>query len=381
MNLFELAVLAVTIAFVLGSVLLIAVIVLKLVHHRSADAYAARRARYLVMLSSHLSAPGSVPELSVKEAEDDAFIDAVIDIRSTIIGPTVDALDGIVDKSGLIALQAKRLRSRFPIGRRLRAVVSLAEIGDSRATRLMMHHLSDREPEIRVQCARGLARMRQTAAIDLILDRFGSETPWVRSRFSEALALYGRDATWPLMAFVRVNHRHRGQPGVAAAVHVMRRIGDNEVGPALAELLYTAEDVEVRLAIIEALGEIGGPMALRPLRRMFLSDDWRIRAKTARAFGEIGDTSALPILVSGLNDPSWWTRRNSASSLAAVPGGVDLLYDSLEGDDAFARDAAAEALADCGELGNAKDRLEAGVSDPRDIRLIEHMEQPGILVP
>lgn len=221
--------------------------------------------------------------------------------------------------------------------------------------------------------------MRHTAAIDLILDRFSSETPWVRSRFAEALALYGRDASWPLTAFVRVNHRHRDHPGVPEAVHILRRIGDNEVGPALAELLYTTEDVEVRLALIDALGEIGGPMALRPLRRMFLSDDWRVRAKTARAFADIGDTSALPILASGLNDPSWWTRRNSASSLAVLPGGLELLYDAIGGQDEFARDAAAEALADCGELGNAKDRFEAGVAEPRDIRLIEHMEQPEMI--
>lgn len=380
MNGLELAVLAVTIAFALGALLLIAIVVLKLLHRHRMQAHEVRRARYLVMLSTHLASPGSIPELSVKEAEDDAFIDAVIDVRNTVIGPSVDALDGIVDKSGLIKLQATRLRARWPLGKRLRAVVSLAEIGDSQASRLLMHHLSDPEPEIRVQCARGLARMRHTPAIDSILDRFSTESPWVRSRFAEALALFGRDAVWPLVAFIRVNHRHRDIMGVPEAVRVLERIGDGEVGPALSELLYTVEDLEVRLAIIEALGEVGGPLSLRPLRRMFLSDDWRVRAKTARAFAEIGDPSVLPILATGLADPSWWTRRNSAASLAALPGGIDFLYQAMRSADRFARDAAAEALADCGELIAARDRLERGEATERDHDLIGHMEEPGLVV-
>lgn len=378
MNGIQVAVLAVTLAFSLGAILLVAIVVLKTVHRHRVTAHERRRARYLVMLSSHLAAPGSIPELSVKEAQDDAFIDAVIDIRNTVVGPSVDALDGIVDKSGLISRQAARLRSKFPLGRRLRAVVSLAEIGDSRAARLLMHHLSDREPEIRVQCARGLARMRYTPAIDLILDRFATETPWVRSRFSEALAIFGRDASWPLTAFIRVNHQHRDVTGVPEAIRVLEIIGDNEIGPALAELLYTADDLEVKLAIIEALGEVGGPMALRPLRRMFMSDDWRVRAKTARAFAEIGDPSSIPILATGLNDPSWWTRRNSAAALAAVPGGIDTLYQAFERHDRFARDAAAEALADCGELIAARMRFETGEATHRDLLLIDHMKQPGL---
>lgn len=375
----ELAYLSVVIVFAIGLGLLVAVVTLKWTHRRRTEAHDLRRAAYLKMLSQHLASPGSTQTLSASEAEDDAFIDAVIDVRNTVIGPAVDALEGLVDRSGLISLQSQRLRSRFPLGRRLRAVVTLAEIGDARAARVLMQHLSDREPEVRVQCARGLARMRYTAAIDLILDRFNEETPWVRSRFAETLNLYGRDATWLLMAFVRVNHAYENNAGVPEAVRVLGRIGDREVGPALSELLYSVEDIEVTLAIIEALGDVGGPMALRPLRRKFLSDDWRVRAKTATAFGEIGDPSINPVLAEGLSDPSWWTRRNSASALTELPGGLEYLYNALDSEDRFARDAAAEALADCGELNAAKDRIESGTAAARDHLLVDYMEQPGLV--
>lgn len=367
---------AVTVMFLVSVLLLVAVIIYKWANGRRLAAHEERRVSYLKLLSRHVAAPGSVDRITISEADDDAFIDALIDVRHTLSGTSVESLEGVIDRAGLIAHQARRLRSRFPLGRRLRAVVSLAEIGDPGAARILMHHLSDRVPEIRVQSARGLARMRYTAAIDVILDRFPDETPWVQARFAETLALFGRDAVWPLTAWVRVNHTHGGDTGVAEVIRILGIIGDSEVGPALAELLYSAEEPEIRIALIETLGLIGGPLALRPLRRMIQSADWRIRAKAASAFAKIGDPSINPILREGMGDPSWWMRRNCAAALAALPGGIDLLYEAIAAPDQFTRDASAEALADCGELIAARDRLDAGEADARDARLIAYTHMP-----
>ena len=371
---FQAAAVVAVVVFAVGLVLLIGVVALKWYRRRRADAHNIRRGEYLRIISRHIASPGSVSTLTVNEAGDDAFIDAVIALRSTLTGDSIEQLDGVVDQTGLLDLQAARLRSRFPLGRRLRAVVSIAEIGDVRAAGVLIEHLADRVPEIRVQSARGLARMKYTAAIDEILDRYDDESPWVRSRLAESLGLYGRDAVWPLVAFIRVHHQHDSKKGITDIVRVLGLIGDSEVGPVLAELLYTADDVEVRLAIIDSLGLIGGPLALRPLRKTIQSEDWRIRAKTARAFGLIGDPSVNPILADCLQDESWWVRRNSAAALRDLPGGIDLLYDALDLPDAYARDSAAEALADAGELVAAQDRLETGSGTERDFQLVGYMQ-------
>ena len=376
MNGFELAIGAMVMMFAVSVLLLFGVVILKWINNRRRAAHQTRRAEYLKLLSKHVAAPGSTDELTVEQAGDDAFIDAVIDLRQMLTGPASEELEGVIDRTGLVKYQAARLRSPFPLGRRLRAVVSIAEIGDARAARLLMQHLNDPVPEIRVQSARGLARMRYTPAIDLILDRFNKETPWVQSRYAESLALFGRDAVWPLTAYVRVHHNHPNDMGVTEIIRILGVIGDSEVGPALAELLYTAEDLEVHIAIIETLGLIGGPLALRPLRRMIQSSDWRIRAKAASAFAKIGDPSINPILSQGLSDSSWWVRRNCAAALASLPGGVDYLYDALDSMDEFTRDAAAEALADSGELIAARDRLESGEASERDFKLVSYMHVP-----
>jgi HEAT repeat protein len=268
-----------------------------------------------------------------------------------------------------------RLRSRFPLGRRLRAAVSLAEIGDESTARVLVEHLSDREPEIRIQCARGLVRIKDTAAIDAILERFDLEEPWVRARFADTLVGFGSKATWPLVAYIRVNLRHSDNDGVVEAIRVLGVIGDRDVGPTLAGVLRVASDPEVLIATIEALGLVGGPLAIRPLRAAVQSADWRLRAKAATSLGQIGDPSVNPLLARSLEDANWWVRRNSAAALAALQGGTDLLHHALSSDDEFARDAAAEALADCGVLAAAREREERGAATAEDAALLAHMAE------
>jgi HEAT repeat protein len=71
-----------------------------------------------------------------------------------------------------------------------------------------------------------------------------------------------------------------------------------------------------------------------------------------------------------MEDANWWVRRNSASALASIHGGVDLLFDAIRSEDRFTRDAAAEALADCGALAAARDRSESGGATENDLALL-----------
>jgi HEAT repeat protein len=147
----------------------------------------------------------------------------------------------------------------------------------------------------------------------------------------------------------------------------------------LATVLRVTVDPEVSLAAIEALGLVGGPLAIRPVKYAFRSPDWRLRAKSATSLGQIGDPSVNPALATGLEDPNWWVRRNCAAALAAIPGGSDHLFLALQSDDPFARDAAAEALADLGALTSARAREEAGTATEHDLLLLDHIaDRPAL---
>ena len=155
----------------------------------------------------------------------------------------------------------------------------------------------------------------------------------MRARFADTLVGFGVKATWPLVAYIRANLSHDHNEGVIEAIRVLGVIGDREVGPSLAGILRVATDPEVRIAAIESLGMVGGPLAIRPLKYTFRFPDWRLRAKSATSLGHIGDPSINPVLVTGLQDSNWWVRRNSASALAALPGGDELLLLAIGSDD------------------------------------------------
>jgi HEAT repeat protein len=381
MNGTQIAFLAVGIVFVVDIVLLLGLITLKTVHRRRMVRHDRRRSTYLGVLSRRMAFPLHTDYIDPKVVNDGAFLDAVIDLRNTMAGPEIETLAGIIDRYGLVKQQAARLRSRFPLGRRLRAAVALAEMGDESSAPVLIEFLDDREPEVRIQCARGLGRMHHTPAIDAIIERFAQESPWVRSRFADTLVGFGAGAVWSLLAYIRVNHdQDDDNEPVIEAIRILGIIGERDIGPALIDLLDRFEDPELKIAAIDALGYIGGPMAVAPMVGFLDTDDWRIRSKAAHSLGEIGDPLANDALRKGLEDTNWWVRRNSAAALAGMSEGVEVLHEALHADDPFARDAAAEALADCGELGRARERQEQGLATDADLQLLSFMTE-GALVP
>lgn len=369
----ELVRFVVLVVFALNALLLLALIVGKAIHRRVTGGAERRRSAYIAILSRHLALPEEDVKLGRRVAGDPAFLDALIDVRNTVIGPEADALGDLVDRFGITAEASKRMKSGFFLTTRLRAAVSLAELADQSSAHVLMEHLTDRNPVVRIQCARGLGRMGWTPAIDAIVERFREETPWVRSRFADTLVRFGRSATWPLVAYVKINHRFETE-GPTTAIRTLATIGDDQAVTPLIQILAEAADPEIRLAAIEALGILAGPLAIRPLRGAARDEDWRIRAKAATALGEIGDPAAAPALATSLTDENWWVRRNSAASLAELPEGTEFLYEALESDDAYARDAAAEALADAGAVLGARHRIMEGEGTDNDRLLIEFIE-------
>src|SRR5690606_25959677 len=238
----------------------------------------------------------------------------------------------LVARHGVVDELVSDLRRSFPKVKRLRAAMALAELADDEAVPVLLEHLDDREPEIRVQAARGLGRMKWTPAIDAIVARFGMETPWVRARFADTLIGFGSAATWPLVAYVTVNHRHE-TAGPVAAIRTLAAIGDDEGVKPLIEVLHAGADPEVAIAVIEALGHLENPMAAPVLRSATRDADWRIRAKAVTALGLLADTESLEDLAAALHDPEWWVRRNAAAALGVIPGGLDRLYEALTGRD------------------------------------------------
>lgn len=364
----------VLIVFALNALMMVAMILLKTVHRRRMKEHDRRYSSYVAVLSRHMTYDNCTDPIERKATSQRAFLDALIDVRNAVVGPEVTTIRGIVDRFGVVDSLGRSLRRRWPRGRRLRAAVALAELGDESSVRLLMDHIDDKDPEVRVQAARGLGRMQWTPAIDSIVDRFGVEEPWVRSRFADTLISFGGKATWPLAAYIKVNHRHE-VAGAVEALETLAAIGDEEAVTPILEILQQSPDPEIAITAIESLGLLGGSLVARPLEIASNSDDWRVRAKAATALGEIGDPSSRPALAEHLGDENFWVRRNSAAALARIAGGTADLLDAMDGDDPYAADAAAEALVDRGDLGHARVRVREGTATDADYRLLAYIDE------
>lgn len=353
----QLVPMALLVIFFIDALLLAGLVVLKSLHRRHMRSHDVRRHEYLGLLSRHISFENYHEPITETMAEDQAFLDALIDMRNAITGDEVSTLRRIVNHHGVIERQMRYLDSSILLSRRLRAAVALAELGDEISAGTLMRHLDDREPEIRIQSARGLGRIQWTPAIDQIVSRFSDEIPWVRVRFSDTLIGYGTKATWPLLAYIRINHRFDSK-GPALALRTLAQIQDDQaVGPLL-EVLDETTDLEIQIATVDALSELGSSEALPAVESLLDSEQWELRSKSASALGKLGDPSAIPRLMTVMRDENWWVRRSAAAAVARLPEGIEALYRSLDDEDPFAADAAAEALADAGELVTARERAE-----------------------
>jgi hypothetical protein len=88
--------------------------------------------------------------------------------------------------------------------------------------------------------------------------------------------------------------------------------------PAVGDLLRGLDhhDARVRLGIIEAIGEIGDPLAVPPLLGILAGDtSGEIRWAAALALGNLGGTGTIPSLVKALGDPDKYVRFGAALAL------------------------------------------------------------------
>ena len=191
----------------------------------------------------------------------------------------------------------------------------------------LVRGLGDPSAEVRGHCARVLADLGVTRAVDSLVELLADADPGVRRHAADALGRLG-------------NARQRG------------------AGP-LCRLL---DDpcADVRAASAMALGRLGDTRSLvvEPVRRRLRDSCADVRAASAKALGKLKDAGGASALVPLLDDPEPSVQRSAAwalSQIGDIRGMIDLC--GLLGHEARGvRCYAAEALGEIGDV-RAVDRL------------------------
>lgn len=135
------------------------------------------------------------------------------------------------------------------------------------------------------------------------------------------------------------------------ALMLLRRSAGNAGVHAAAIECVDDPDAQVRAAAARLLGESRGRPELLVLRRLLADDVFFVRARAARAVGDLGADALVDEVAVLLADESWWVRAAARESLLALgAAGYAAAVASLEHDDRFARDSAAEVILASGRL-------------------------------
>ncbi len=146
-------------------------------------------------------------------------------------------------------------------------------------------------------------------------------------------------------------HHTMGDVRIHAAF-TLTRVADNRdprAVPGLIEALRDKEHPATQREAVQALGDIGDPLAVPELVNMLDERDENLKGAIVEAIGKIG-TEAIPDVVEKLNAEDWRVRRNATEALwlmrdpETVPGLVTALTDWHD----VVRHAASGALAELG---------------------------------
>ena len=130
-------------------------------------------------------------------------------------------------------------------------------------------------------------------------------------------------------------------------------------------------DANVRAAAVETLTGRSGRRPLAAAIRLLEDPKWFVRVHAARAVGRLGAPADVARVVPLLGDERWWVRSAAKDALRTLGlGAVDVLRQTLDADDAFARNGAAEVLQDVGYVDSL-------IASGRDRALLEQIFAAG----
>ncbi len=254
-----------------------------------------------------------------QDAPSDLLVAAIRYLASTggtsgladALSPLVDASDAAVASAAIealgktgnaasVTLLVARLSSTdFPDARKSAVILALGELKDNHAVdRLMAIAQSQDEDKVRrMYAADALGKIGDPRALPVLKAMFDEPDALIRLYAASALARFGLDSVFPILiqALRDENWKVREQ----SARSLARPLSSSQAAAAVPILTFKAESdpiSQVRVASIQALGEIGGDAPMKALVAIYAGSDHPLESREA-ALGIVAKKS----LSSGLD--------------------------------------------------------------------------------
>ncbi len=239
---------------------------------------------------------------------------------------------------------------------RCAAIEHIAYLEDDRAAPALAEALTDPNPRVRAASARALAHVEGAKSLPHLLTALGDTDPWVRYFSARSMG-----------KFEKLDCGHSVSRGGAEDPSCLRWPLGHEIIEKLIHLVLKDPAIQVRIAAMEALGNVAGARAVPVLSPLTEDANPDIARAAMGALGLIGHPEALKPILAGLHtsDP---VRRQHAIRALGERGGLDaagaLQWLAATDPDDRVVEAAMEALGHMGS-SEAVTALLALAEDPR----------------
>ncbi|MFU8805922.1 MAG: HEAT repeat domain-containing protein, partial [Bradymonadaceae bacterium] len=169
-------------------------------------------------------------------------------------------------------------------------------------------------PRIRLLCAHVLARIGSAADTLRALNALELPSNLMEQPVYALLRRLDDERLAILLAHLDAITR----PRVQRAVVVMASARGLRDSMKSIDQLSRSEDIEVRIGVCVAAGQMQGPRPLSLLLELLRDRAWEVRAQAAKALCHHSDPQVLMPLALAMNDPAFWVRQNAAMAMEAV---------------------------------------------------------------
>jgi cyclophilin family peptidyl-prolyl cis-trans isomerase/HEAT repeat protein len=239
------------------------------------------------------------------------------------------------DQRAAGALLAAAEDASMPLAVRIQAVRGLAVFGDARGGAVMRHLITSAKVDqnLQLEAVVALSRLRDPAAVELLIDLVSAEWPSVRAAALHALAHTDVDTFISSISALDPDAHWSVRASLAATLADLGR--ERAQGPLTAMLDDT--DQRVIPSVLDALAKVGATNATEALTARLKADDPVVRGAAARGLATIKATNAAAALSEAFKtaqrDGLYVARTNALDAITAL-------------DPAAARPLLASALAD-----------------------------------
>ena len=186
---------------------------------------------------------------------------------------------------------------------RQKAALAVAQSGANRDLSLMFELLGDRDWRVRKTIVDGFVREASAEVTRGLIDALADpENAGKRNSSTEALIRIGDPAISPIV------QRLRTETDADVRLSLVNLLGDlhsPEAFQMLTELVATEEDINIASSVVSSIGKYRDAAALPQLVGVLRKrDDLWLKFHVVEALGEIGDRSALPAILPLYSDKS-----------------------------------------------------------------------------